>query len=155
MKRELVGCALSPKKQAVKHFLAVLQHIGDRKSAKNFYRSHGNGRKTSGQLMLHRSYSRSGYPAHPIEQAVEPLLIEMCGQDMLHEQFQFMGKITYSSEHLSLFILCSAAPAPTHTIAYLLQRPGTYVPCFSPRHKLTRHLQTDRRRPPQVGLISQ
>jgi hypothetical protein len=25
---------------------------------------------------------------------VEPLLIEACGQDMLHEQFQFMGKIT-------------------------------------------------------------
>jgi len=90
-----VGSTLSANKQAVKYLVAVLQHICYRKSAKNFYRSHKNGRKTSGQLMLHRSNLWPGYPARTVKQANDkPLLVEACGQDMLHEPFQFMGKIT-------------------------------------------------------------
>ena len=48
---------------------------------------------TRGQDILHIFSSK---------QTAEPLLIEMCGQDMLHEQFQFMGKITHQWHILSV-----------------------------------------------------
>jgi hypothetical protein len=57
---------------------------------------------TRGQDILHIFSSK---------QTVELLLIETCGQDMLREKFQFMGKITLPGRKMALLtqIFCHLA----------------------------------------------